>query len=315
MFCPMSKWAMPSGRRWSALEKEPPPFSQKPWIVIRGATFRSRHANAVEAQEQAFCSLSRHVIQPLKKAYALSSVHVHLCVRPHKGNKQIIENAEKYFGIARSDVSLREVSREEQSLQQGQYRTCFEDVPNDAGFALVLRPDLVFKENLNFTRAMSPNLFYFQWNLFQACMNREVADQIHLVGGNLIKDFKEKWDGAKMGAPAEGLPYYDTFHMMYNWAEKAFGRERLDFLNHYPPENCLSPSTEYNWMKHGFCRQRGNPGDHETRVGVPAFGNLTNPLFDYDRHVDADSLSLCEWDEGRAVGKARRSSQEASEAA
>jgi len=226
VFCPGRRWTM-SGRK--VIDKEHPPFSQKPWIVIRGATFRSREAHAVQAQEQALCSLSRHVIEPLKRAYALSSVRVHLCVRPHQGNEQIMENAEKYFRVARGDVSLREVSREEQSSQQGQYQTCFEDVPNDAGFALVLRPDLVFKEDLDFTRAMSPNMFYFQWNLFQMCMNHEVADQIHLVGGNLIKEFKEKWDSAKMGAPNDRRGYYDTFHMMYNWAEKHSDRSAWIF--------------------------------------------------------------------------------------
>ncbi|CAK0871369.1 unnamed protein product [Prorocentrum cordatum] len=263
-------------------------FSQKPWIVFRGATFRS----SADAQEVALCSIRRHVVEPLKRAYALNSVHVHLCVRPHGANRRLVASAEKYFGAAIGDVSLRELSKAEQPLQQGQYRACLADVPNDARFALILRPDLVFKESLSFERAVSPDMFYFQWNLFQSCVNREIADQIHLVGGNLIPDLKDKWNSEQMGAVKPGQAYWDTFHMMFMWAANAFGQERLGYLMEYPATNCFYQGSGEipRWHKYGFCKQRGNPG------GGMHHGNLTNPLFTYDRWISADGEALCKWD-------------------
>jgi len=272
----------------------PPAFSQKPWVVFRGATFRS----SVAAQEEAFSSIARHAIQPLKKAYNLSSVHVHLCVRPHKDNSRITGSAEKHFGVAKGDVSLREVSETEHPLQRDLFRTCMDDVPSDAGFALVLRPDLVFMESLQFERALSADRFYFQWNLFQYCVNKEVADQIHLVGGNLIQGMKDKWDNAKMGGTSPKWGYYDTFHMMYNWAVEAFGKERMGYLNEYPAENCVYNNPDdpciinnndcaaesfFDEARYGFCKQRGNPGAPWAQKGNIT-RNITNPLFKYD-HV------------------------------
>jgi hypothetical protein len=294
-------WTMPT---FEVTGGERLALSRKPWIVMRGATFRV----SAELQERAFCSFSRHVVEPLKKAYALSSVHVHLCVRPHKDNDQIMKNAEKYFGVAMEDVSFREVSKTEQPLQTGQYKTCLDDVPNDAGFALILRPDLIFQENLNFGRAVSPDRFYFQWNLFQNCKKLEVPDQIHFIGGNMIKEFKDKWDsreyhGGTMGAAKDGQMYFDTFHMMYRWAMEAFGQERLGYLNEYPKENCHYESG-LQWHLYGFCRQRVFPKPPEKlvckpgeRAGCrPPQDDLTNPLFAYDRDVSVDSAPSCEWD-------------------
>ncbi|CAK0909932.1 unnamed protein product [Prorocentrum cordatum] len=264
-------------------------FSQKPWIVFRGATFRA----TAEAQDVALCSIRRHVVAPLKRAYALTSVHVHLCVRPHGANHLLVESAEKYFGVASGDVSLRELSEAEQPLQQGQYRACLADVPNNAGFALILRPDLVFQKSLSFDRAASPDMFYFQWNLFHYCVNREIADQIHLVGGSLIPEFKEKWNSEQMGAAKAGQPYWDTFHMMFTWAIEAFGQERVGYLMEYPATNCLYRGRGgfRRWHQYGFCKQRGNPG-------VLHYGNVTNPLFTYDRLINgsADGEALCKWD-------------------
>ncbi|CAK0903060.1 unnamed protein product [Prorocentrum cordatum] len=276
--------------------------SQKPWIVFRGATFRT----SAEAQEVALCSIRRHVVAPLKRACALNSVHVHLCVRPHGANRLLVESADKYFGIASGDVSLRELSKAEQPLQQGQYWACLADVPNDAGFALILRPDLVFKKSLSFDRVASPDMFYFQWNLFHHCVNREIADQIHLVGGSLILEFKEKWNSEQMGAVKAGQPYWDTFHMMFTWGVEAFGQERVGCLMEYPATNCFYRGRGgfRRWHQYGFCKQRVNPG-------VLHHGNVTNPLFTYDRLISTDGEALvfpaATLPSGRMLGCAKRS--------
>jgi hypothetical protein len=282
----MDKWIIPDYPH-SALNRIVNPT--QPWIVFRGATFRA----SAELQEQALCSMSRHVVQPLKTTYALTSLHVHLCVRPHKSNQQIVDSAERYFGVSKEDISLREVSNEEQPGQLGQYQACMEDVPNHAGFVLILRPDLIFRDSLNFERALSADRFYFQWNLFQDCKNREIADQIHFIGGNLIQEFKTKWNSTKIVYDPFRLPwndaeaYYDTLHMMYNWAEEAFGKERLGYLNQYDVDNCFYDWTDgIKWHKYGICKQVGNS---QTK----GRGKLFNPLFEYDRNVLADAASSC----------------------
>ncbi|CAK0910367.1 unnamed protein product [Prorocentrum cordatum] len=253
--CNEESWTIP---KFKVSGEKHVTFSQKPWIVFRGATFRSSE----DAQEVALCSIRRHVVEPPKRACALNSVHVHLCVRPHGANRRLVASAEKYFGAAIGFVNLLELSRAEQPLQQGQYRACLADVPNDARFALILRPDLVLKESLSFDRAVSPDMFYFQWNLFQSCVNREIADQIHLAGGNLIPELKDKWNSEQMGAVKAGQPFWDSFHMMIMWAANALGQERLGYLMEYPATNCfyLGSGEHPRWHKYGFCKQRGNPG-------------------------------------------------------
>jgi len=281
------EWTMPAFKD----AKDETPLAP-PWVIIRGGTFRS----GVRAQEESFCSVRKHVIQPLMAAHALSSVHVHLCVRPHEDNARILNHAEKLFGVRGGDVSLREVSKEQKPTQQGQYLSCLADVPSDARFALVMRPDLVFKNSLTFTGPLSPDRFYFQWNLFQVCTNKEMADQIHVVGANLMDQFKKAIDTSITSNASHPhslkMGYYDDFHLMFNFVKGQFGAERLGYLNHYPTENCINREGEPTWHKHGFCRQRGN--------GEAAFlkGDVnTNPLFVYDRHVAAKSLSKCDGDD------------------
>jgi len=239
-------------------------------------------------------------------AHALSSMHVHLCVRPHEDNTRILKHAEKLFGVPRRDVSLREVSKEQERTQQDQYLSCLADVPSNARFALIMRPDLVFMKSLDLTGPLSPNRFYFQWNLFQMCTKeKEMGDQMHLVGGNLINQLKKAMDttikantssyigedGQKHLDPTTTMGYYDEFHLMYNFVKGQFGAERLGYLNHYPTDNCINHGSEPKLHKLGFCRQRGN--------GEAAhLGDVnTNPLFVYDRHVAAKSLSTCDGDD------------------
>jgi hypothetical protein len=258
----------------------------KPWVIFRGQAFRT----SAELQDQALCSVSRHVIRPMKAAFKLTSLHVHFCLRPHTDNQQLKNRAEKYFGVPSGDISLLEVSEQEQPLQPDMYQHCLQDVPDSAGFVLVLRPDLVFHDNLRFERSLSPDKLYFQWNLFQCCANREVADQIQLIGGTLIREVKQKWNSTEMGGGI-GSGYYDTMHMMYNWAETALGKRHLGYLNYYPVENCFFGDDEYpQWNKYGHCKQRGNthPKKH---AGT---WNVKNPLFEYDRYVSADPSSSCD---------------------
>lgn len=203
-------------------------------------------------------------------------------------NQQLKSSAEKYFGVPGGDISLREVSMQEQPLQPDLYQACLQDVPNSAGFVLVLRPDIVFHDNLRFDSSLSPDKLYFQWNLFQNCGNREVADQIQLIGGRTILDVKNKLNGTKIG-DAVGGRYYDTQHMMYNWAEAALGPRRLAYLNYYPVENCYFGANEsWPWHQYGQCKQRGN-----SHPAIPNM-NAKNPLFEYDRYVSADATSSCD---------------------
>jgi len=297
VFCKEDDWTMPSFRD----DSDATPPLAPPWVVIRGGTFRS----GVKAQEESFCSVRKHVIQPLMAAHALSSMHVHLCVRPHEDNTRILKHAEKLFGVPRRDVSLREVSKEQEPTQQRQFLSCLADVPSNARFALIMRPDLVFMESLDLAGPLSPNMFYFQWNLFQMCNNKEMGDQMHLVGGNLIDQLKKKMDtsikanistyfredGQRNHDPTAIMGYHDEFHMMYWFVKQLFGAERLGYLNHYPTQNCIYHKSEDKWHKLGFCRQRGN-GEAAHLEGVN-----TNPLFVYDRHVAARGLSTCDGDD------------------
>lgn len=131
---------------------------------------------------------------------------------------------------------------------------------------MILRSDLVFKQNIDYTR-ISKNKILTQWNLFHQKTTGEVADQIQFIGDNLINDFLDKINKIRIDTKWPG-----TLHNFYNYCVKYFGKENISYLNY------ITNPTPNN----DRCEIRGNPrGRFKPHYSYK--NELGNPLYNYTR--------------------------------
>ena len=210
---------------------------QEAWVLFRGETFRNPWIPEL-AQKIAWCSIKRHVLLPLERSFRVKSIRIHFCVRPHKNktfNKSFFVN--ELHGMSTVMVSSREVSMATAPDQVALFTACMQDIPDHAAFVLVLRPDLVFIDDVNFTGVTSMDMIYMQWNLFSDCVTHQMADQIQLIGGRQIMRFKREIQvqriDSSVGSPTLSFHWNNSLHNLYRWVENRFGVNALSYLNHY----------------------------------------------------------------------------------
>jgi len=68
---------------------------------------------------------------------------------------------------------------------------------NETNNLLILRSDLYFKQDIDYSR-ISKDKILTQWNLLHQKSTGEIADQIQFIGANLIHDFINKINTIKI---------------------------------------------------------------------------------------------------------------------
>lgn len=215
-------------------------------IILRGETFRGTFENQIKAYQ----SIIKHVIQPLK----IKDILILVITYYHQDNSKI-KNV--FFGFK---YNLIEIKKNESQVKN--FIECINQIPNkfldNCHFVLILRSDLYFLQDIDYTRA-NKNVILFQWNLFHCYTTKEMADQIHYIGGNLIKKFKNLINNNIIDNNFTG-----TLHNLYNFCIKYFDKNNISYLNYIEnpdPENLI-------------CKIRGNPCKDNG-----------NPLYNYTRFM------------------------------
>ena len=218
---------------------------KKTILLIRGETFRGTVKNQILAYE----SIINHVIKPMRKelsVYVITFYNLH---------NIIIKNIFKDYDF--NIFEFKSVGNQASNFVQTINLLPGEILENCEGL-MIIRSDLYFLKDIEYERA-NKDVICFQWNLFHNTRTKELADQIHYIGGNLISKFKniinkntinEKWE--------------NTLHDLYNFCKKHFENNNISYLNYI--ENPKPDDVT--------CKIRGNPKKMKG-----------NPLYTYTRFM------------------------------
>jgi len=229
-------------------------------ILYRGDTFRkclnSSIKNDIKNQLVAIDSQIKHVINPLKKEFPKSCIKVNLSIFQHNYNNLII----KKFNEQNIDLELNFVDKKSLPNQIETFKHILNNVNIENTFVLILRPDLVFLQNIDY-KNIDQDKILFQWNLFthwgKIC---RVPDQIHFIGGNVFNKFKKLILNNK---PDNKYP--NSLHNLFCFLiENNWNLKNISYLNYIK-----NPNPNQN-----DCKIKGNPNN-----------SLGNPIFNYTRYL------------------------------
>ena len=226
-------------------------------IVLRGDMCRGC---TIDIQLRAYKSIITHVINPLK--LKCNDINV-IIVTYTNEYENIVKDIFKdyncfYFIINRKD-------------QVENYINALNKIPefliNETNNLLILRSDLYFKQEIDYSR-ISKEKILTQWNLLHQKTTGEMADQIQFIGANLIHNFINKINTIRIDTNWAG-----TLHNFYNYCIEHFGKEKMSYLNY------MEDPAPHN----DRCEIRGNPRGRFEQ-GCLYKNELGNPLYNYTRY-------------------------------
>lgn len=213
-------------------------------LLLRGKTFRGEGKDGYNKQIEAIHSIQKYIVTPLHNRFPDCEIHIKLCTYPHPQNIDLVN-------ILGPNTELIELP-ENTSGQIYSYRQALKCINTLNEFVLILRPDLIFQKEVDFSRADKDKVL-FQWNLFTRYDIKQVPDQYQFIGGNVFDTFKQL-------ALTEELDAFNkkgTLHGLYNflkahkWEDKNIG-----FLNYIKNPNPNNPNCA---IKGDPSNQSGNP--------------------------------------------------------
>ena len=226
-------------------------------IVLRGDICRGC---SIDIQIKAYKSIITDVIKPLK--LKCGDINIIIVTYTNK-YENIVKDIFKdynffYFIINRKD-------------QVENYINALNKIPefliNETNNLLILRSDLYFKQNIDYSR-ISKDKILVQWNLLHQKTTGEMADQIQFIGANLIHNFINKINTIRIDTNWAG-----SLHNFYNYCIEHFGKEKISYLNY------IEDPTPNN----DRCEIRGNPrGRFKPHSSYK--NELGNPLYNYTRY-------------------------------
>jgi GTP:adenosylcobinamide-phosphate guanylyltransferase len=226
-------------------------------ILLRGDICRGC---SIDIQTRAYESIITHVIKPLNlKCNDINVIIVTYTNEYEKIAKDIFKDYNFFYFI---------INRKGQVEN---YINALNKIPefliNETNNLLILRSDLYFKQDIDYSR-ISKDKILTQWNLLHQKSTGEIADQIQFIGANLIHDFINKINTIKIDTKWEG-----SLHNFYNYVILYFGKEKISYLNY------IKDPTPNN----DRCEIRGNPrGRFKPHSSYK--NELGNPLFNYTRY-------------------------------
>ena len=225
-------------------------------FLFRGRTFRGSNHNLNKRTEHDFHSqilaiytIQKYVIEPVKESFPNCQIKIIFCTYKHVDNKSLVQLLEKRFD---HEVELTELENE-QTGQIYSYRKALELVTLPNEFVFILRPDLIFMQEVDFQRADKAKIL-FQWNLFTNWEERRLSDLYQFVGGDVFETYKDLVLNKKFDYKEPG-----TLHNIYNFLIKeGFKTDDISFLNYIKNPNPQDPN----------CLIKGNQNNG---IGNPMF--------------------------------------------
>uniref|UniRef100_A0A6C0LJX3 Uncharacterized protein n=1 Tax=viral metagenome TaxID=1070528 RepID=A0A6C0LJX3_9ZZZZ len=227
-------------------------------IVLRGDLCREC---TIDIQLRAYKSIVTHVIKPLNKNCKDINVIIATYNDEYENKvKDIFKDYNCFYFIIINE-----------KCQVINYINAVNQIPeflmNETSNLLILRSDLVFKQNIDYSR-ISQYKILTQWNLLHQKTTGEIADQIQFIGGNLIRHFINKINTIRLDTRWPG-----TLHNFYNYCVEHFGKENVSYLNYIEDP---TPNEDR-------CEIRGNPRGR-FKPDVSYKNELGNPLYNYTRY-------------------------------
>lgn len=226
------------------------------WVVLRGELFRGTE----EQQFMCIASIVDFIIKPLKTDKA--EVQLVFANYSHI-KKELLFSwlTSNYPDLKYLDLM---VDRTPSSNQITNFMHALEVSAFSQCSVFVTRPDLLFKREIQMENCRRDNIC-FQWNYFHDYQTKEVPDQLHYFGADIISKVKEVFqkrpeflgvlpDGSGMG----------TLHNMYNFLILEGFAKNISYLNEF-----LLSEESFSFSR---CLLRGNP----------EISSL-NDLYDYNR--------------------------------
>lgn len=246
-------------------------------IIVRGDTCRGCSLNI---QEAAYASIIRHVIKPLKKP----NVNVNVFIVNYVEDEKIKLMMKRVF----TDYILHICYANKQYVknQVDNFMYALNSLPKytsaNCECVIILRSDLVFKQDVDFTRANSENIC-FQWNLMTCIQNNDfrhhlkwdfskskigdfekdstffgTPDQIQYIGGKQWNKFLSLMNTEYIGFHKV---WKNSLHDLFQFCSIHFNENSLQYLNYI-----IDPTPEVKCS------------DNSMRVY-----NRSNPLYEYTR--------------------------------
>ena len=226
-------------------------------IVLRGDICRGCN---IAIQIKAYKSIITHVIKPLR----LKCGDINIIIVTYTNEyEKIVKDIFKDYNFFNFIINRKD--------QVENYINALNKIPefliNETNNLLILRSDLYFKQDIDYSR-ISKDKILTQWNLLHQKSTGEMADQIQFIGANLIHDFINKINTIKIDTKWKG-----TLHNFYNYVILYFGKEKICYLNY------IKDPTPNN----DRCEIRGNPrGRFKPHSSYK--NELGNPLYNYTRY-------------------------------
>tara|TARA_Y100000389_G_scaffold64649_1_gene60710 strand:+ start:2469 stop:3410 length:942 start_codon:yes stop_codon:yes gene_type:complete len=236
-------------------------------FILRGETLRSC---SIDIQKEAYQNIIKHIIKPLNVSDDKIFIKIHTF---SNSNNEVLCKVFKNYNVELFEV--RKVYKQVKNFVNA-CKTVRKRLYQKCRFVMILRSDLYFFNDVDFTRT-TPDNICFQWNLFHNKKQLEMADQYICVGGNLYEEFLKLISIVKIDTR-----WANSLHNLYNVCLKNFGEEKLSYLNYIEdPE-----------PKNNLCIIRGNPQGRffpfryveKKRIQFNT-KDKGNPLYNYTRYM------------------------------
>lgn len=182
-------------------------------VFLRGSIFRT----TLSDQKKCFKSIFKVLLDDLIK----KKIKIKLFLTNYKTNKssEVLDLLKNEFT---GEIIDCQFDKKKITNQSSSFVEILKIAKKFKGSSLIIRPDLIYFKKIKHKR-LHKNYFLFQWNHFHNLSIKEVPDQLHFIGEEIIK---MTYDICKININYLGLlpnnTGQNTLHNLYNILEKNF---------------------------------------------------------------------------------------------
>jgi hypothetical protein len=240
--------------------------SEKVNVLLRGQSFRS----TVEDQTLCLRSIFDNIVDPLIEAGFIVTV-IQCTYKNELDDLFQKEQFQRYGNSVGYEYLpfLPEMVR----TQEECFLKALGVIEKESTSTLLVRPDLIFIKKINVDRFFD-NIFLFQWNYFHDYSIKEMPDQLHFIGSELVGEIRTYLsnDLSKVSILPNGAGQ-GSLHNMYNFLFECFGSdERISYI------------YQFNLSEKDFdgsrCKLRGNSLRSECDDHIFEYRRIREPKID-----------------------------------
>lgn len=225
-------------------------------VVLRGELFRGTE----EQQFMCIASIVDFIIRPLqadkREVQLVFANYSHI-------KKELLLSwlTREYADLKYFDLMIDRAPSSNQ-ITNFMYALKVSEISQSSVF--ITRPDLLFKREVQIVNCRRDNIC-FQWNYFHDFQTKEVPDQLHYFGADIIAEVRDVFQKRPdlLGTLPDGSGV-GTLHNMYNFLILEDFKKNISYLNEF--------SLSDDSFRSSRCLLRGNPNI-----------SSLNDLYDYNR--------------------------------